>query len=115
MVDEAKKFGAKAVLTDPKLPSGTDRIAAALNEIDPDGSKYDIVVDFQGDGLNVDPKINLDLIKMVEETDCDIATCGMLFKSEKDVNDPSMVKICMVKNLFRNFCISYVKFKDYTG
>ena len=95
LVDEANKFGATAILTDPKLPSGTDRIAAALNEIDPDGSKYDIVVDFQGDGLNVDPKINLDLIKMVEETDCDIATCGMLFKNEKDVNDPSMVKICM--------------------
>ena len=68
LVDEANKFGATAILTDPKLPSGTDRIAAALNEIDPDGSKYDIVVDFQGDGLNVDPSINLDLIKMVEET-----------------------------------------------
>ena len=34
IVDEAKKFGAKAVLTDPKLPSGTDRIAAALQKID---------------------------------------------------------------------------------
>lgn len=95
LVDEAKKFGATAILTDPKLPSGTDRIAAALNEIDPNGEKYDIVVDFQGDGLNVDPRINLDLIKMVEETDCDIATCGMLFKNKKDINDSSMVKICM--------------------
>ena len=95
LVDEAKKFGATAILTDPKLPSGTDRIAAALNEIDPTGEKYDIVVDFQGDGLNVDPRINLDLIKMVEETDCDIATCGMLFKNKKDINDSSMVKICM--------------------
>ena len=95
LVDEAKKFGAKAVLTDPKLPSGTDRIAAALKEIDPDGSKYDVVVNFQGDGLNVDPKVNLSLIEMVKETDCDIATCGMVFKNEKDINDPSMVKIAM--------------------
>lgn len=95
IVDEAKKFGAKAILTDPSLPSGTDRISAALKELDPDGTKYDIVVNFQGDGINVDPKINLSLIEMIERTNCDIATCGMLFKNEKDINDPSMVKICM--------------------
>ena len=95
LVDEAQKFGAKAVLTDPKLPSGTDRIAAALKEIDPDGSKYDIVVNFQGDGLNVDPKVNLELIEMIERTDCDIATCGMIFKDEKEVYDPTQVKIVM--------------------
>ena len=95
LVKEAEKFGAKAILTDPSLPSGTDRIAAALKEIDPDGSKYDIVVNFQGDGLNVDPKVNLSLIEMVERTDCDIATCGMVFKNEKDITDPSMVKIVM--------------------
>lgn len=95
IVDAAEKFGAKAILTDPSLPSGTDRIAVALKELDPDGSKYDIVVDFQGDGLNVDPKVNLDLIEMVERTGCDIATCGMKFKNEADIHDPSMVKICM--------------------
>lgn len=95
ILDEAKKFGAKAILTDPSLPSGTDRIAAALKEIDPDGSKYDIVVNFQGDGLNVDPRVNLSLIDMIERTNCDIATCGMVFKNEQDVSDPSMVKICM--------------------
>ena len=27
IVDAAEKFGAKAILTDPSLPSGTDRIA----------------------------------------------------------------------------------------
>ena len=95
IVDAAEKFGVKAVLTDASLPSGTDRIAVALQQIDPDGSKYDIVVDFQGDGLNVDPKVNLDLIEMIERTDCDIATCGMKFQNERDINDPSMVKICM--------------------
>ena len=95
IVDECAKFGAKAVLTDPSLPSGTDRIASALKEIDPDGTKYDIVVNFQGDNINVDPSVCLPLVKMVEDTGCDIATCGMVFKSEKDVNDPNMVKIVM--------------------
>ena len=95
IVDECAKFGAKAFLTDPKLPSGTDRIAAVLKQIDPNGDKYDIVVNFQGDNINVDPSVCLPLVKMVEDTDCDIATCGMVFKSEKDINDPSMVKIVM--------------------
>lgn len=95
IVDECAKFGAKAVLTDPKLPSGTDRIAAALKEVDPDGSKYDIVVNFQGDNINVDPKVNLPLIEMVEKTGCDIATCGRVMLDEKDINDPNMVKIVM--------------------
>ena len=67
IADECAKIGVKCVLTDPSLPSGTDRIAAALKEIDPTGKKYDIVVNFQGDGLNVDPRVNLPLIKMVEE------------------------------------------------
>lgn len=95
IVDECQKFGAKAILTDPSLPSGTDRIAAALKEIDPDGSKYDIVVNFQGDGLNVNPEINNELIEMIERTGCDIATCGMVFKSQEAAECPTNVKIVM--------------------
>ena len=95
IIKEAEKFGAKAILTDPSLPSGTDRIASALNQLDPTGENYDIVVNFQGDNINVDPSVNLPLIEMVEKTGCDIATCGMVFKNEKDINDPNMVKIVM--------------------
>ena len=93
--EAAEKFGAQCVLTDPNLPSGTDRIATALKEIDPDGTKYDIAVNFQGDNINVDPAINNRLIKIIEETDCDIATCGMVFKSLKDAENPNNVKIVM--------------------
>lgn len=95
IVDECAKFGAKAILTDPSLPSGTDRIAAALKEIDPAGDKYDIVVNFQGDGLNVDPAVNNELIEMIERTDCDIATCGMVFKTKEAAENPTNVKIVM--------------------
>ncbi len=94
IVDACQKFGAKAILTDPSLPSGTDRIAAALKEIDAEG-KYDIVVNFQGDAVNVNPAVNNDLIKMVEETGCDIATVGMVFDKKEDVDVPANVKIVM--------------------
>ena len=95
IVDEVNKFGGTAILTDPNLPSGTDRIAAALKILDPKQEKYDIVVDFQGDNLNVDPAVCLPLIEMVQKTDCDIATCGMIIKNEEDKTNPSVVKIVM--------------------
>lgn len=95
IVDECQKFGAKAILTDPKLPSGTDRIAAALKEIDADGAKYDIVVNFQGDAINVNPQINNELIEIVEKSGCDIATVGMVFGTQAEVESPNNVKIVM--------------------
>lgn len=94
IVDACTEFGAKAILTDPNLPSGTDRIAAALKEIDPEG-KYDIVVNFQGDAVNVNPEINNQLIEIVERTGCDIATVGMVFDKPEDIEQPSNVKIVM--------------------
>jgi len=95
ILDECKKFGAPAILTDPKLPSGTDRIAAALKEIDPEGNKYDIVVNFQGDAVNVNPEINNQLIKIVEDSNCDIATVGMVFQKQEEIDSPNNVKIVM--------------------
>jgi len=95
IVEACEKFGVKAILTDPKLPSGTDRIAAALKEIDPSGDKYDIVVNFQGDAVNVNPEINNQLIKIVEESGCDIATVGMVFKTQEEIDSPNNVKIVM--------------------
>src|ERR1700743_3060262 len=46
--------GGKAVLTDPTLPSGSDRIHAALQALDPDG-RHDVVVNLQGDLPLLDP------------------------------------------------------------
>ncbi|MDR2760879.1 MAG: 3-deoxy-manno-octulosonate cytidylyltransferase [Rickettsiales bacterium] len=95
IADECKKAGVEAILTDPNLPSGSDRIAAALKTIDPKGNKYDVVVNFQGDGVNVDPRVNLPLIDMIMKRECDMATCGMVFQSQKDVENPTNVKIIM--------------------
>lgn len=95
IMDIAKTFGAKCILTDPSLPSGTDRIAAALKEIDPDGTKYDIVVNFQGDGINVDPKLNLQLIDLMEQSGADMVTVGMKITDRQDIQNPNYVKIAM--------------------
>ena len=95
IADHATGFGANVIMTDPSLPSGTDRIAAALKEIDPDGTKYDIVVNFQGDGLNVDPKLNDDLIKLMRTTGADITTVAQEITDRSEIQNPGVVKIAM--------------------
>ena len=51
---EAKKIGAKFVITDPNLPSGTDRIYAAFKALEQD---FDVIINLQGDLPNIDPKV----------------------------------------------------------
>ena len=48
IADAVRAAGGRAVLTDPDLPSGSDRVFAALAELDPDG-RHDVVVNLQGD------------------------------------------------------------------
>jgi len=95
IINEAKRIGAKSILTDPSLPSGTDRIAAALRQIDPKGAKYGFVINFQGDGLNVDPKINHSLIDVMKSTKADITTVTQKITSPELIRDPSYVKIAI--------------------
>jgi len=95
ILDAAKKFGAQCLLTDASLPSGTDRIAAALAQIDPEGTKYDIVVNFQGDGINVNPALNLTLVDLMEKTNADIVTVGMKITKPEEIRNPNYVKIAM--------------------
>lgn len=46
--------GGIAIHTDAGLPSGSDRVAAALAHFDPNGS-FDTVVNLQGDMPTIDP------------------------------------------------------------
>lgn len=95
IVDLAQSFGARAVLTDANLLSGTDRIVAAMKQIDPDETKYDTVVNFQGDGINVDPALNLRLVELLDRTGADWMTVGKKITDPKDIQNPAMVKIAM--------------------
>ncbi len=48
IAEAARAAGAEAVLTDPALPSGSDRMHAALEAFDPQRS-YDVAINLQGD------------------------------------------------------------------
>ena len=54
VADAVEQAGGRAVLTDPDLPSGSDRIFAALAAVDGAGA-FDTVVNLQGDLPAVDP------------------------------------------------------------
>src|SRR5580692_6243512 len=54
IVAAVEAAGGRAVLTDPDLPSGSDRVLAALDALDPEG-RCDVVVNLQGDMPFFDP------------------------------------------------------------
>lgn len=92
IVDAIEAVGGTAILTDPDLPSGSDRIRAALEAIDPDG-RHDAVINLQGDMPFADPGLATACAALLHgEPACDIAT---LVAHEADVPDrsnPDVVK-----------------------
>ena len=84
--------GGRAILTDPTLPSGSDRILAALAELDPQGD-HDVVINLQGDMPFVDPEVLGACIDLLAaEPGCDIATVVAPEDSEDDRTNPDVVK-----------------------
>jgi 3-deoxy-manno-octulosonate cytidylyltransferase (CMP-KDO synthetase) len=83
--------GGRAVLTAPDLPSGTDRIFAALQTLDP-GATHDVVLNLQGDLPALDP----DNIRLVADTlsatGADIATLAAEIDNDADRDNPNVVK-----------------------
>jgi 3-deoxy-manno-octulosonate cytidylyltransferase (CMP-KDO synthetase) len=92
IVAAVRAAGARAVLTDPALPSGSDRVLAALGELDPDGA-CDVVVNLQGDMPFIAPAtLTACLGVLAAEAECDIATAVAPEASPTDRADPAVVK-----------------------
>ncbi|MBE6403528.1 MAG: 3-deoxy-manno-octulosonate cytidylyltransferase [Lentisphaerae bacterium] len=88
VIDACKAFGATAVMTDPELPSGTDRIAAALKDID-----ADVVINVQGDEpLLPTEAINSLIDRMLEADSPEMATIGVQGTRE-ELDNPNKVKL----------------------
>ena len=83
--------GGKAVMTDAGLPSGSDRIFAALETIDP-SAKHDVVVNLQGDLPALDPAYVRDVADVLAPTGADIATLVAEIDDPADYDNPAVVK-----------------------
>src|SRR5262249_51910389 len=73
IVDAVEKAGGRAVLTDPNLSTGSDRIYAALSAIDPD-KKFDAVVNLQGDEPLLEPQLINKAFDLLKNPATDIGT-----------------------------------------
>ena len=91
IVDVIVRAGGNAVLTDPALPSGSDRVFAALESVDPEAA-YDMVVNLQGDLPALDPAVIRTVANVLAATDTDIATLAAEIDDPADRDNPSVVK-----------------------
>lgn len=88
--------GARSILTHPKLPSGSDRIFKALQEIDPQG-KFDTVINVQGDLPNISPKLITASLEPLQDEHFEVATLGVSIHSQEDLMNPNIVKIALAQ------------------
>jgi 3-deoxy-manno-octulosonate cytidylyltransferase (CMP-KDO synthetase) len=80
------------VLTDPDLPSGSDRILAALRIVDPDGA-FDVAINLQGDIPFFDPSlVGACAGLLAREPSCDIATLIVRETGPEQRTDPDTPK-----------------------
>src|ERR1700744_6046285 len=86
-----EKAGGEAVLTDPSLPSGSDRILAALVKIDLK-HEYDAVINVQGDLPTLDPKLIKTAYDLIQDITVSIGTLGAIITKEAEKANPSVVK-----------------------
>ncbi|MCY4590412.1 MAG: 3-deoxy-manno-octulosonate cytidylyltransferase [Alphaproteobacteria bacterium] len=91
IADAVRSAGGEAVLTDPDLLTGSDRIHAALGIIDPE-SLHDAVVNIQGDLPVLDPHTVRAALALLETEGVDIGTVAAEITREEERDSPSVVK-----------------------
>jgi 3-deoxy-manno-octulosonate cytidylyltransferase (CMP-KDO synthetase) len=91
VADAVRAVGGRAVLTDPDLPSGSDRIHRALSEADPDGH-HDAVVNLQGDLPTIDPASMRAVLTPLADGAVDIATLAAVITRDEERDNPNVVK-----------------------
>jgi 3-deoxy-manno-octulosonate cytidylyltransferase (CMP-KDO synthetase) len=85
--EKVLSFGGKAVMTDGKHQSGTDRIAEVARSID-----CDIIVNVQGDEPLIRSEMIDDVIALLEDKRASIGTLIKRIYSPREITDPNVVK-----------------------
>jgi 3-deoxy-manno-octulosonate cytidylyltransferase (CMP-KDO synthetase) len=94
--DIARLIGApeglvQVALTDPALPSGSDRVWAAVRQIDPQG-QYDVIVNLQGDMPTLDPRVIGEVLAPLADPAVDIATLAAEIRDPAELDNSNVVK-----------------------
>ena len=83
--------GGNAILTDPALPSGSDRIFAALQSFDPAG-RFDTIINLQGDLPSIPPDYLAAVLQPLADQKYDIATLVAPITTAQEAASASVVK-----------------------
>ncbi len=84
-----EQAGGRAILTEADLPSGSDRIFAALEKLDPE-ARHDVVVNLQGDLPALEPETIRAVVAALG--DADIATLAAEITDPAERDNPAVVK-----------------------
>jgi 3-deoxy-manno-octulosonate cytidylyltransferase (CMP-KDO synthetase) len=95
IAESIENAGGIAIMTDPDLPSGSDRAFAAVEKFDPDG-RYEVVINLQGDLPALDPEAVRAVADALATTGADIATLAAEIDDPADYDNPSVVKPVVV-------------------
>ena len=92
IAQEARRIGADVALTDPDLPSGTDRCYAVVQQLE---STPDIVINIQGDEPLLQSSVLTQLVDALADTNADVSTPVTRIMQAADLADPNIVKVAM--------------------
>jgi len=89
IVRVVESAGGKAVMTDPALASGTDRVFAAIKDLD-----VSVVLNVQGDEPMMDPE-NIDRVAgfLLEHPEFPLATVALPIRDPNEIANPNNVKV----------------------
>lgn len=88
-------FGGKAIMTEKKHPSGTDRIAEVATSVD-----YDIIVNVQADEPLIRPEMIDDVISILDDRRASVGTLTKKIEDLREIADPNVVKVVFDKERF---------------
>ena len=93
IVEEIKAIGGTVKKSSQEHPSGSDRIAEAIMDMD-----VDVVVNVQGDEPFVDISPLEKLLNAISEPDVVVASVMQKLGMDEDINNPNFVKVVCDKN-----------------
>lgn len=94
IADAIDQVGGQPIMTDPDLPSGSDRVWAATELFDPDGT-YNCIVNVQGDLPTLDPTLVQTAVTALAQNHTDIGTLVSVITDEEEKSDPNTVKVAL--------------------
>jgi 3-deoxy-manno-octulosonate cytidylyltransferase (CMP-KDO synthetase) len=95
ILEKVLSFGGRAVMTDKKHSSGTDRIAEVAASMD-----YEVVVNVQADEPLIRPQMINDVILLLNDERASIGTLIKKITDPVEIIDPNMVKVVFDKDGF---------------